>query len=136
MKCCNHFHIEEFVPKDTFLRLGKNSLLLMDNRIIAIADQLRNYFGKPITINNWVYGSDFTQRGWREHGINGKNYSMHCFGRAIDFDVAGLPAAEVRKAISMHEEQFPLIRGMELDTNWVHVDCGYRHGIGIVTFTA
>lgn len=136
MKICSFFHLEEFIPKDTFEELQGKSILLLDNRIIAIADGIRSYFGKPMTINNWHIGGEFTQRGWRKHGLNGHNYSQHLWGRACDFHIEGYAASEIRGAISQHQDRFPLIRGMELDTTWVHVDCGNRPGKGITTFTA
>ena len=123
---------EEFVPPEVFDDLGERSLLTMDYRILKTADTIRGFFGKPVTINNWVWGGSRTMAGFRPMGSAiGAKWSQHKFGRAIDCLVRGVPAADVRRAILNEPNHFPYITVMEGAVSWLHVDCRSVAGQGI-----
>jgi hypothetical protein len=119
---------------------------LMDWRILYTIDEMRIYFNKPIRINNWKWVKDskyrFEQRGFRafedlaEKSIDMVDWgkivpsfssftSQHCFGRALDFDVEGMFAEEVREDIQSnhsHATRYQYITTIEGKVNWVHMD--------------
>jgi Peptidase M15 len=135
-----HFAVVELVPPDIYQVMGEGAIILMDDRILRIADAVRDHFDVPVTINNWKVGGQFSQRGFRTvQQAGGAGHSAHFYGRAIDFDVQGLTADEVRKEILSNSSagDFPLISGMEMGIPWVHLDCANRYSTnGIVQFSA
>ena len=119
-----HFAVWEFVPRSVFDQLGDRSLWLMDDRILATIDAVREYFNVPVTVNNWHSGGDFNYRGYRPMDYpQGAHFSQHRCGRAIDFDVQGHTAEQVRQEIIVQRDRFSYITAMEAGTNWVHIDC-------------
>jgi hypothetical protein len=128
-----HFSSSEFVPPEVFNQYGEKSLWFMDSRILWTADALREYFSVPIIINT----AQFHDRGFRlPDTATGKDLSQHKFGRAIDFDVKGKTADDVRKIIFDNyktEPAFRFITAVELNVDWVHIDC--RNVEKIFTFS-
>ena len=51
-----------------------------------------------------------------------ENTSQHRAGRALDFDIVGLTAQEVRDEIDNNLEKFRCIGGIERGVCWVHLD--------------
>lgn len=129
-----HFLIQELVPKEVYAELGDRAWSLLDDRIVAAADIIRDHFGRPVTINNWADGGKFSNRGFRLAGGPGAEFSQHRFGRGIDLDVQGLTAEEVRTAIRQNRGRFQGITRMELGVNWVHIDCAWTGKSEIVCF--
>lgn len=96
-------------------------LILMDERLLMTIDAMREHYKRAITINNWYTGGSFRNRGFRPMTGNvGAKYSQHRFGRAVDLDVYGIPAEQVRNDI--RSGLFPEITCIEKDVNWVHID--------------
>ncbi|ELH4810082.1 hypothetical protein Q9X96_003116 [Vibrio vulnificus] len=124
-----YFKVEELVSKSMFNQRGQKAVELIDERVLMTLDSLRTNLGKPITVNNWLWGGDFQQRGLRDRGFykSDADYvsslSQHKYGRAVDFDVKGLSAKEVRKHIIENQHLYPHISFLEVDINWVHFDC-------------
>lgn len=120
-----HFQWHEFMPKPKdkaqealYKRIW---LWVIDSRIFMLADQIREYYGVPVTINNWFWGGQFSLRGWRPFDcLIGALLSMHKFGRAFDFDVKGISPAQVRK--DALAGKFPLVTAIEVDISWNHFD--------------
>ena len=127
MKISEHFLLEEFVSKNTFDKFGAKSIWFVDKGIIAVAEKLRAYFGKSITINNWHNGGTLNSRGFRERAcVIGGEFSIHRLGKAIDFNVDGLTAQAVHRAVlDKHAELWPEITAIEdvaFTSNWTHID--------------
>lgn len=123
-----HFRVEEFVDPATFKRRGADALNDMDTRILITADEIRVYFNKKITINNWVWGKEREWSGLRTKDSPYFSYdSQHSFGRALDFLVDGIDAQEVRDEIKTHQDHhaFRFITRMEefKGQSWCHIDC-------------
>jgi len=119
-----HFIVQEFVPPELYKALGARSIFVMDYYIVKMADAIREYFGLPMTINNWKWGGKFKYRGFRPCECKvGAKYSLHRTGKAIDFDIAGVSAEEVRQEILNHPRLFPHIAALEKGVSWVHADC-------------
>ena len=132
----NYFSIKEFVDKETYQRFGAKSVWFIDKDLIAQMNQLRELFGRRITINTWANGGRFQWRGFRtpDSPVYTK-YSSHSFGRAVDFDVEGLSAPQARKQIIQWYREGILISksvNLEVEVNWVHLDI--RNGEGLRTF--
>ena len=143
MYVCKHFKLEELVSKKMHDRYGKRCWQFFDDRLLKVLDKIREEIGKPITVNNWLWGGNFHQRGFRENldtipyvrTANNTFYnSQHNFGRAVDFDVKGMTAEEVRKWIIENQKKFPEITYMEEDVNWVHIDIRQSSHDGIYLF--
>lgn len=123
-----HFSIEEFVPKLIFTKYGENSKWFIDERVIYLAEFVREWFKVPVTINNWHSGGSFQERGYRTpQSTTGASYSQHKTGRAIDFSVKGLTADQVRKEIMDYEYAFMVAGLTTLEDaafapTWVHAD--------------
>ena len=113
----------ELVPKSVYDVLGVNSLIVMDERILISIENIRRMLNRSIVVNNWHEGGAFEQRGFRDSYDVGAQFSSHRFGRAIDFDVQGMSANDVRAWIINHQKDLPYITRMERDVNWVHIDC-------------
>ena len=121
-----HFIVQELVTPHAYSRLGDSALVLMDDRILMALDAVRAIFDRPITVNTWHTKGGFTQRGWRDDAEVGSRFSQHRFGRAVDFDVQGYTAEDVRQAIIdtwRCSEALQGITRMEAGTSWVHIDC-------------
>jgi len=113
-----YFQWYEFMPSKEYEPYW---LILMDERILITADEIREYYGVPVTINNWYWGGNLKNRGFREMNTAiGAKLSQHKFGRAFDFDVKNVPAEQVRNDI--RKGKFPLITCIEKGVNWVHAD--------------
>lgn len=128
------FTIKEFVPKDIYAKFGENSYILLDDRILQTAEQLRIITGKAVICNNWHNGGRFEYRGFRSPNYPCAEYSQHKFGRAIDIDVIGMTAEEVRQYILKNQDKFPFITRLEDKVSWVHIDCANTCQNGILLF--
>lgn len=121
-----YFSIKEFVDPDTYNTPGMDPLWVMDPRILFTAQGIRIALGKPMTINNWHSGGSFSNRGFR--GMNsgvGAVHSQHRYGRAIDFDIAGMSADEVRTWIKANLSKLDCLKyitTLETGITWVHID--------------
>ena len=122
-----HFVTQEFVPPEIYNVYGEKSLWFVDYRVRWTADAIRQYFGVPVTANNWHRKSGgYRYRGFRPPACEtGAALSQHKFGRALDCDVQGIPAEQVRKEIvdKKDEPAFRYITCIEADVNWLHFDC-------------
>lgn len=126
-----YFKIQELVSKAVYDRYGERAWQFIDIRLIKVIDSLREHFGRPIIINNWLYGGNLQQRGLRANKDpmvqSKKDYyiSQHCLGKAVDFNVKGLSVKETYDEILRNKEKFYLISRIEniKDTpTWCHVD--------------
>ena len=123
---CTNFKPEELVDKQTFERFKGNIWFLFRQDALISLDGIRNYFKKPVIVNNWREGGSFKFRGLRPHESPvWTQYSQHSFGNAFDLDVVGMKADEVRKEIinNKDDDHFDLITCLEIGINWVHFDC-------------
>jgi len=118
-----YFKAYELLPPDIFEKYGVDGLYLIDDRITWTLDQIRDTIKKPITVNNWKFGGQFSQRGYRTDPNVGVKFSPHRFGRGVDFDIAGVTAQEFRNMVRSLKINLPYITRMEDTVNWIHIDC-------------
>ena len=124
-KCVN-FKPEELVDRQTLERFKGDIWFLFNQRALIALDGIRNYFKKPVTVNNWYWNGSFQFRGFRPFDEStGAKYSQHRLGNAFDLDVEGIPAGEVREEIIKNKDgvHFYLITCLEIDITWLHFDC-------------
>lgn len=121
---CKHFDINELVDSKTFEKFGEGAWMFFDPRALISLDAIREFYGVPVTVNNWPYGGSLQYRGFRPRNCDvGAEYSQHRFGAAFDCDVKGVPASTVRKDILANKDtRFRLINCIEDDVSWIHFD--------------
>jgi len=129
----DYFRIEELVDKAVYDIHKENSWKFIDKDILSCLLVIREGIGKPITVNTWIFGGTLSQRGLR-HNMSSlvkkktRVYlSAHMFGKALDFDVEGMTAVEVREWINNNTNLFPCKIRLERNINgkpisWVHLD--------------
>jgi hypothetical protein len=130
-----HFIIKELIPPETYAAEGDASLLHIDERILVTLDQVRDFYGVAVTVNNWHRSGNFKYRGYRPSTCEvGATHSMHRLGQAVDFDVHGRRADQVRAELRQNYQRFPFIRRMEDGVSWVHIDLKETGENGIQLF--
>jgi hypothetical protein len=126
-----YFKLEELVCKDVFAAYGDQAWSFFDMRLLITLERVREMINKPIIINDWHKGGQFDERGFRcikcdlvKSAIaENKIYvSPHMTGQAVDFDVQGLVAEEVRNWLVVNRMKLPYQIRLEQDVNWVHLD--------------
>lgn len=126
-----YFHIKELIGRSTYKKYGESSWKFLDIRLLETLLILREKLGKKIFINNWHRGGKFSQRGlrtnvqqiFRNKFLKNVLYiSAHVLGKAVDFDVEGMTAEQVRDWIKINQHLFPYKIRLEADVTWVHLD--------------
>jgi len=131
-----YFKIQELVSPKVFKKYGETAWQFMCPRLLHSLLVVRVLIDKPITVNNWHLGGKFSQRGLRSNMGSifmskfkkGTMYlSGHVLGKAVDFDVEGMTAVEVRDWLKQHDEVLPFKIRLENNMNgrpisWVHLD--------------
>lgn len=126
-----YFDSEELVCKHVHDKHGDKSLMFFDPRILKVADWIRERLNKPVYVNNWDSGGTYDERGLRcilcplvkDKVLADTLYlSGHIFGRALDLDVQGMVAEEVRQWIYKNRFILPFPVRLEANVTWVHID--------------
>ena len=127
----DYFDIRELVCPHVSKKFGDASWGFLDDRLLQVMLVIREKIDKPIIVNNWHVGGDFTQRGLRcnvcslvsrQTRLEKAYMSTHIQGKGIDFDVSGMSADEVRQWIDDNQSLLPYPIRLERDVNWVHLD--------------
>ena len=121
-----NFTAGEFLPQETFKEYGALGMRYINPKIPLIIQWLRNKYGKPIIINDWVSGGKLDGRCLRILGDSAyKPYSDHNFGNAVDFNVKGVEVAQVQNDIinTFYTDLIALgVTGIEWQTpTWIHI---------------
>lgn len=141
---CKYFKIQELVSRKVYKKYGDKCWEFFNPILLRTIDDLRKHFDTSITINNWLWGGNFEQRGLRcnlDQIVKDKTnagtiyISEHILGRAVDFDVKGWSSEQVRQEIIKNKDNFPAIKRMEKDVNWVHIDLKPVNCNGIYLFS-
>jgi hypothetical protein len=118
-----HFAPWEFVPRIFYEKMGTDCLQLVNTVMLATADDLRDYFSRPVVCNNYLGSGTNEYRGFRPAFCTvGAAESMHRIGGALDLTIQGVSAEEARQAILKHSDKFPYITRMESGVDWLHID--------------
>ena len=138
----DYFDIRELTCPHVYDKFREYAWNFFDHRLLDTLLVIREKIGKPIYVNNWDMGGNFTQRGFRcnicplvkEKTALEKLYvTAHNQGMGVDFDVKGMSAEEVRKWIVDNKIFLPHPIRLESDVNWVHLDVR-TDGMQAVTF--
>ena len=136
----NYFKVHELVGRRTYETLGEDAWQVFDTDTLHCLLIMRKGINKPFSINNWFWGGQFSQRGFRSNisqivkdkTLANKIYlSGHPIGKAFDFQVTGVDAELVRNWIEAHASLFPCKIRLEWRKNgvpisWVHFDTKYK----------
>lgn len=136
----SYFLIKELVCKEVYLKFGEKAWDFLDSRLLDVLFYIRDNIGKPMTINTWHRSGTFTQRGLRCNKcklVRDKKVpyiSAHVQGKAVDFDVLGMTADQVRRWLKDHANQLPHPIRVEDKVSWVHIDVRSNGAYGKVVF--
>jgi hypothetical protein len=123
---CKYFDVYELVDKATFDRYGLRCWEFFTPQAIQALDGVREFFGVPVTINDWYWGGDYQWSGLRPATCDiGAAFSQHRFGNAFDGKLKGVTAFDARKAIMSNQLDPRLINinALEGGVSWLHFDC-------------
>ena len=124
-----HFCLEELLPH------GHTDASVLDKRLLALIDQIRDLLGVPCEIN-----ADGRQLcGWRPADCPvGAPHSQHKLGKAADIHPQGMTAEEARAKVkaAVARGELPLLGGVELGVSWLHVDVRDRVNGKVLWFKA
>lgn len=129
MMLSENFDLREFVPKSIYDMFGERAVQFVDKRIVDVVQLLRDLTGKPIVVNNWHTGGQYSESGYRVPDTKtGAKYSQHKFGRAADVKVEGMTPKEVVALIIKNEKVFmgfglTTIENTDATPTWTHLDC-------------
>lgn len=85
----------------------------MQEKLIIVADRVRDHFGKPVRVSSGVRDSRHNA------AVGGVSNSRHLKGKAMDFDVEG----ETSASVLAYVQQQPEIRyAYAIDGDYVHMD--------------
>ena len=128
-----YFSIEELVDATVARKYGRRAWRFFDRRLLDSILWVRINIDASITVNNWKWGGQFDERGLRTNisplvrKKTGLYLSAHLRGAALDFDVKGYTAPEVREWLKDHAPELPHKIRLEDSLNgkalsWVHLD--------------
>ena len=110
-----NFTKEEFDCND-----GSEMNIAIYHNIVKVANQLqilRNYIGKPITINSGYRSEEYNA------DVGGVKSSQHVMGRAADIVVKGMTPLAVYTTIELLIEKGDMLQGgLGLYDSFVHYD--------------
>ena len=110
-----NFTKEEFDCND-----GSEMNIAIYHNMVKVANQLqtlRNYIGKPITINSAYRSEEYNA------SIGGVKNSQHIMGRAADIVVKGMTPLAVHTTIELLIEKGDMLQGgLGLYDSFVHYD--------------
>ncbi len=126
-KVQKYFTIDELVGSRTAARYKERAWRFLDTDLLHAILIVRENLDRSMTVN---YGSS-EQRGLRtniqsivkDKTERNKLYiSAHILGKAVDFDIKGMTAQQVRDWIIDSESLFPFKIRLEDGVTWVHLD--------------
>lgn len=143
-KLKNNFNIKELICEHCYNKFGETAWQFLSTELLSTLYTLRYIiFNKPIIINTWYKGGQFSQRGLRCNKcqlVKDKEFvyiSAHVLGNAIDFNVQGLTSDEVNKIIKQNVDKFEYPIRLESNTSgWSHVDTyqPYQSEVKLIEF--
>ncbi len=119
-----NFELYELVSEQVYKKYGEKAWGFFDPRALKVLDWLRDGIDKPITVNNWFWGGNFDERGFRANTdeiVLGKTIanilycSPHIRGMAFDLNVEGMSVKEVKVWIEENKSDLPFNIRIEKD---------------------
>lgn len=138
-----YFSTKELVDEEVYSILGDNAIKLIDDKLIETIDVIRDILNVPLICNNWHWGGNRDQCGYRSIKCNiGAPKSFHKRGMAVDLISVKMSAKDMRDKLEQNKHLLPHpIRIEKWDDNgeipWLHVDVSANtHGQKIYFFKA
>lgn len=127
MQVTKNIYFKELVSTHYLQKIGdvtEGNLRFLDIGLLSDMQKIREYFDKPLIINDH---EQFNWRGLRTPEWEHYNpESMHAWWRAYDFHIEGYEVEEVRQhIIKFRDEKYQNISAIEDKVNWIHVDSRY-----------
>jgi len=122
------FAIHELVDKETYSALGERSIWMLNPTALTGLLELRHALNKSITVNNWFWGGNLENRGYRSIYSNvGGKFSQHRVGNAFDINVEGMTPDQVYDFILDNYREFGIttIEHKAFTRTWTHIDFRY-----------
>lgn len=124
----HYFQVHELVDKKTYLKFGDDVLMFFSPVALQMLDELRDFLGVPLIINNWKDGGAFEFSGLRPAWCQvGAEYSQHRLGNAFDIKPVrmAIENAFIKIINGQTHEKLKYLTCMEdlkFTPNWLHVD--------------
>jgi hypothetical protein len=125
-----HFKIHEIVCQHVFKKYSEQQLWsYFDERLLITIDFLGDQFGTAYA-NNWFWGGDKSQRGYRcnlcqlirESTDAGQtNCSAHARAQAADLIFKNFTATQIRLWIGKNYQLLPFPIRVERNVDWLHI---------------
>ncbi len=128
IKISQDFFLHEFVPKIIYDKYGEKAKWFIRPEIIKLAQFYREFFQKPVYINNWFWSGPRHNRGFRTPNTTvGALYSQHKLGAAFDCNIKNMAPDEVRRIILANEQEFmrsglTTLEDGQFAPTWIHSD--------------
>jgi len=106
-KLSSNFKVKEFACND-----GSGAVLIADE-LVELLQQIRDYFGKPVTINSGYRNNSYNA------SVGGADGSQHKLGTAADIRVSGKTPKQVASYV---ETLMPNTGGIGIYSSFTHVD--------------
>ena len=100
-----NFSVAEFKCND-----GSDSVMV-DKKLAALLQEIRNHFGKPVIINSAYRTAEYNKKA------GGSSNSLHLYGKAADIKIDGVSPYSIAKYC-----QSLGVKGIGLYDTFVHVD--------------
>lgn len=127
-----YFSLRELVDEPTYKKYGDFAWNFFRTELLETLFVLRDeILQAPITINTWMNGGRFSERGlrhnmsaevWKYTKSSKQFMSAHVMGAGVDLEVKGMSAEEVRRTIQAKASQLPYPIRLEDGVSWVHID--------------
>jgi uncharacterized protein YcbK (DUF882 family) len=128
MKISANFDLRELVCPEAYTALGDNAKWLLDPKLVAVVQEIRNLAGKSITVNNWHVGGNYKESGYRmPNSTTGASLSQHRLGRAADLKIAGMTPTQALKLVQDNWSKLSAlglsaVEDISCTPSWLHVD--------------
>jgi uncharacterized protein YcbK (DUF882 family) len=106
-KLSANFKVREFACSDG------TDVIFISEGLVAVLQQIRSHFGKPVTINS-AYRTVAKNRA-----VGGATYSQHLYGLAADITVKGVAPKDVA---AYAETLLPNTGGIGIYSTFTHID--------------
>lgn len=135
-----YFKPYELVDRKTYELFGDDSLMFFNFISLQMLDDLRDFLGVPLIINNWKSGGSYEFSGFRPKWCDvGGEYSQHRLGQAFDIKPVKMSISDafikiINNMADVRLQDIAAIEDVQYTPTWLHVDCRHliEDGIRIV----
>lgn len=141
----DYFDIRELTCPHVYDKFREYAWNFFDPRLLDTLLVIREKIGKPIYVNNWDMGGNFTQRGLRSNlspivkektSLEKLYMSAHCQGMAVDFNVKGMTIEDTHKWLKNNQILLPhpiRVESINSAPTWIHIDTR-TDGLNVITY--